>query len=232
MTPQTAPGTWWVVVPVKDTVRGKSRIAAPAGVRRSVARALASDTLVAARASDQVAVVVAVAQTERDAEMAALAGARTVLAPAPGLVAAIAAGVGAVPPGAPVAVLLGDVPAARPADLSDVLRAVRPGETAFVSDAAGTGTTLLAARDAALRPLFGEGSAALHRDAGFRDLVAGGGVPAGLRHDVDTLADLRALQDLLPGPGPATAALLRREDVRAALTGAPAAGQHGARPPG
>lgn len=219
MAPDPAPGPWWVVVPVKDTVRGKSRIVAPAGVRRSVARALATDTLVAAAASDQVAVVVAVAETDRDAEMAARAGARTVLAPTRGLVAALAAGVAAVPVGVPVAVLLGDVPAARPADLSDVLRGVRSGETAFVTDAAGTGTTLLAARDVALRPRFGDRSAASHRNAGFRDLVAGGGVPAGLRHDVDTLTDLRALQDLLPGPGSATAAVLRREDVRAALTG-------------
>ena len=219
MAPDRAPGPWWVVVPVKDTVRGKSRISAPAGVRRAVARALATDTLAAAVAADQVAAVVAVAETAGDAEMAARTGARTVHAAARGLAAALTAGIAAVPAGAPVAVLLGDVPAARPADLSVVLRTVRSGQTAFVRDASGTGTTLLAARDVVLRPRFGEDSAALHLAAGFSDLVAGGGIAAGLRHDVDTLTDLVAVQDLLTGLGSATAALLGRQDVRAALTG-------------
>ena len=227
--PDPAPGPWWVVVPVKDTVRGKSRIAAPVEVRRSVARALATDTVAAAGATDEVAVVLVVAENDRDARMTARVGARTVLVPSGGLAAALAAGIAVVPVGAPVAVLLGDLPAVRPAELSAVLRAVRSGDTAFVRDTAGTGTTLLAARDAPLRPRFGDGSAALHRGAGFRDLVADGGIGAGLRRDVDTLTDLWAVLEM-PGLGSATAALLGRDDVRAALTGHRPAAQHGARP--
>lgn len=230
MSPEPGPDRWWVVVPVKDTVRGKSRIAAPVGVRRSVARALATDTLAAAVASREVAAVLAVTETERDAEMAVQVGARTVVATTDGLGAAVVAGIASVPAGAAVAVLLGDVPAARSADLSEVLRAVRSGETVFVSDAAGTGTTLLAARDVRLTPRFGPGSAARHRAAGFRDLVAAGGVPAGLRHDVDTLADLQAVQGLLEVPGSRTAVLLGRADLRAALTGVPPSGRRDARP--
>jgi len=209
---------WWVVVPVKDTARGKSRITAPPGLRSRLARALAADTLAAAVAAAGVQAVLAVVDTEADVALAAAAGARSVPAAGAGLTAAVAAGIAAAPAGAPVAVLLGDLPAARPADIAAVLAAVRPGEAVFVADAAGTGTTLVAGRGPRLHPLFGPGSAQAHRDAGFRDLAAAGGVSAGLRHDVDTAADLAAVAGLLGSGGRATGALLADREVRAALT--------------
>lgn len=209
---------WWVVVPVKDTARGKSRIAAPAAVRTRLARALATDTLTAAVTAPGVAAVIAVVETDADRALALAIGARSVPAVGSGLGAAVEAGIAAVPAGAPVAVLLGDVPAARPTDLAAVLASVRPGEAVFVADAAGTGTTLVAARGPRLNPLFGPESARAHRRAGFRDLVAGGRVPAGLRHDVDTAADLAAVSPLLAPTGRATGALLAEREVRAALT--------------
>ncbi|WP_425309432.1 2-phospho-L-lactate guanylyltransferase [Ammonicoccus fulvus] len=58
----------------------------------------------------------------------------------------------------------------------------------FVPDAAGTGTTLLAARGLELDPRFGPGSAQHHAVSGATELDA----PDGLRVDVDAPADLAA----------------------------------------
>ena len=75
---------------------------------------------------------------------------------------------------------------------------------AFVRDAAGTGTVLLCApAGMPLAPAFGPGSAAAHAASGARELR---GDWPGLRHDVDTAADLRAA--LARGAGPFTRALL------------------------
>ena len=101
------------------------------------------------------------------------------------------------------AVLAGDLPALRPAELSAALAQAWP--RSFVADAAGTGTVLLTAPPGvALDPRFGVGSAAAHAASGARALT---GDWPGLRQDVDTAADLRTVLAL--GPGPHTCALLR-----------------------
>ena len=100
-------------------------------------------------------------------------------------------------------------PAITPADadrlageLTAALRAAGAGRRAFVPDADGTGTTLLAtAPGLPVLPRYGPGSAAAHRATGAVELA--GDWPT-LRHDVDTAADLRAAAGL--GLGPATAA--------------------------
>lgn len=75
----------------------------------------------------------------------------------------------------------------------------------FLADAAGIGTTLLAAAPGApFTPRFGGPSRARHAAAGAVEL-APGAVP-GVRRDVDTPADLRAAREL--GPGPHTSAAL------------------------
>jgi 2-phospho-L-lactate guanylyltransferase len=103
-----------------------------------------------------------------------------------------------------VVALVGDLPALRPAELAAALDAAAGHDRSFVPDAAGTGTTMLAVRPGtALQPAFGPGSAARHGAAAVA-LDAG----AGLRHDVDTAADLLAATDV--GLGPATAAELER----------------------
>ena len=72
----------------------------------------------------------------------------------------------------------------------------------FVTDAAGTGTVLLAAPPGAvLEPCFGAGSAAAHEASGAVPL---NGAWPSLRRDVDTLADLAEAFRL--GVGPRTAA--------------------------
>ena len=74
---------------------------------------------------------------------------------------------------------------------------------AFVPDAEGTGTVLLAAAARRPAPAFGAGSAARHEPA--RRRPAGPG-PATLRRDVDTWAALAQALDL--GAGPATTAAI------------------------
>jgi 2-phospho-L-lactate guanylyltransferase len=102
-----------------------------------------------------------------------------------------------------MAVLTGDLPALRPAELGDALG--RVAARSFVPDAPGTGTVLLAAvAGVALDPHFGVGSAAAHAASGAERIA--GDWPS-LRRDVDTVADLRAVLTL--GVGPHTRAVLR-----------------------
>jgi 2-phospho-L-lactate guanylyltransferase len=104
-----------------------------------------------------------------------------------------------------VAVLLGDHPALRAAELEEALARASAHRSSFVPDADGTGTALLAVTaDATLRPRFGPGSAERHARAGHVRLEVD--VP-GLRRDVDDEESLTAALRL--GVGPATAAALR-----------------------
>ncbi|SNY13446.1 2-phospho-L-lactate guanylyltransferase [Paractinoplanes atraurantiacus] len=102
------------------------------------------------------------------------------------------------------AVLAGDLPALRPAELDEAL-AQAAQKRSYVIDAAGTGTVLLAAPPGVhLEPRFGIGSAKAHAESGARAL---GGDWPGLRQDVDTPADLATVLAL--GAGRHTCALLR-----------------------
>lgn len=197
--------TWWVVVPVKDARRGKSRLA---GVldddsRARLVRAMALDTVAAARSAARVLGVVLVTPDPVLAEAARAVGVHVVPEPDPapgapaGLDAAVLAGaahVHATSPRAHVAALLGDLPRLDPRDLDDALALAGRSTRAHVADAEGTGTTMLTARSGApLRPAFGTGSSARHAAAGHVLLD----VPLGstLRHDVDLPADLDTLAD-------------------------------------
>src|SRR6185437_7696085 len=97
------------------------------------------------------------------------AGAEVEPDPGSGLGAAIARGVAVLAErgDGPLAVLLADLPALRPEDLTVALTACAAYPSAYVPDAEGSGTVLLTAvRPDQLRPAFGAGSAARH------DLVA------------------------------------------------------------
>lgn len=116
---------------------------------------------------------------------------------------AAAAAIGDRCPGDGVLAMVADLPALRASDLLQVLAAAADTAQGFVADAAGTGTTMLAAQRAAdFRPAFGAGSAERHRAAGFRPLPA----PDGARCDVDTADDLQHCLRL--GVGEHTAAML------------------------
>lgn len=199
------PAPWHVVIPVKGGPRAKSRLRAPDGVDRlALATALAFDTVAAAvEAVGPGRVLVVTADPEVDAEVRRL-GVATHLDPRVGLNPAVTAGIGRQRPGDPVAVLLGDIPALRAADLVSALRAATAHPLAFVPDAEGTGTVLLATRSLhRLVPRFGAGSASAHEHDGgvCLDLP----LPS-LRRDVDDEASLR--EALLLGVGRHTAALL------------------------
>lgn len=202
-------GGWQVVVPVKALDRAKSRLSTrTAGRRRSLALAFALDTVGAALACPEVERVLVVGDDEVREAVTAL-GAAWVPDPGDGLNPAVVAGAAAAGGrgSAPVAALVGDLPALRPDELGLALRLAEQVELGIVADSAGIGTTLLARRDGGdLAPRFGARSRAAHRAAGAVELEAPPGALAGLRRDVDTEVELWDARRL--GVGAATAAEL------------------------
>ncbi|MFE4860396.1 2-phospho-L-lactate guanylyltransferase [Streptomyces sp. NPDC056670] len=203
-------------MPLKPLALAKSRLAAAVGdeLRPRLALAFARDTVAAALACPAV-LDVAVVTDDRlaGAELAAL-GARVVPdSPGAGLNAALAHGVRRVRArraALPVAALNADLPALRPADLGRVLGAAGAFPRAFLSDAAGIGTTFLSALPGKdLNPLFGGPSRTAHSVSGAAEILLDG--VDSVRRDVDTGADLRTALAL--GVGPSTTALLGALDA-------------------
>ncbi|WP_456786559.1 2-phospho-L-lactate guanylyltransferase [Cellulomonas sp. P5_C5] len=198
---------WVVVVPVKPAADGKTRLAGvlSASARERLVRAMALDTVAAAVATPEVLRVVVVTA---DVPLRTLLAGTVDLVDEPGggLNGAVRAGVDrAEGRREGVAVLLGDLPALRPDDLADALGMASAHERAFVADADGTGTTLLAALPGvALDPAFGPGSAAAHELAGHVRLAVVG--TSTVRRDVDVPDDLVEVARL--GVGPATRAVI------------------------
>jgi len=218
---------WGVVVPVKRLDVAKSRLGAYGDTTRSrLALAFAADVVSAALACDRVARVLVVTDDAVAAGALAALGADVAPdSPDDGLNPALAHGaelIRSAVSGCGVACLSADLPALGPEQLDAVLRVVVAGSRAFVPDAEGGGTTLLAAgpgRD--LDPAFGPCSRRRHLASGALELLA---APQ-LRRDVDTPQDLRHAVEL--GVGPATRAVLRDlpEDV-VHLHGARWSGEH------
>jgi 2-phospho-L-lactate guanylyltransferase len=204
-------GPWRVVLPVKGTARAKSRLQVAEGVsRRTLARAMALDALAAVLASDAVGAVVVVTSDEQTAASARATGALVVPDPGRGLNPAVRRGAGSLPGPGPVAVLLADVPAVRSEDVTAALGECGRYDAAFVPDAEGTGTVLLAAATTELlHPDFGGASAQRHvANAKRLDLD----LPR-LRRDVDVAQSLHEAVTL--GVGPRTAqALVPQADRR------------------
>jgi 2-phospho-L-lactate/phosphoenolpyruvate guanylyltransferase len=207
-----SPLSWSLVIPVKVLARAKSRLAGLAGpVREELALAMAADTVSAAAACPVVAAVLVVTDDAAAASTLGELGAVIVPdEPAAGLNPALAHGASLAAarwPRSGTAGLAADLPALRPAELDRGLRAAARWPEAFVADAAGTGTTLYAARPGTpFRPRFGAGSAGRYRAGGAVEILLAD-VPS-LRSDVDTAADLRHATSL--GLGPRTAPLAAR----------------------
>ncbi|MEU4657891.1 2-phospho-L-lactate guanylyltransferase [Streptomyces sp. NPDC023723] len=204
---------WTLVVPVKPLARAKSRLSDTAddAVRPDLALAFALDTVAAALACPAVADVAVVTDDPRAGrELAALGAGIVADEPGGGLNAALAhaaTAVRAARPGTVVAALNADLPALRPAELTRVLNAAAQFPRSFLPDAAGIGTTLLAAAPGVgLRPVFGPDSRRAHRTSGAVELRLT--AVDSVRQDVDTGADLRAALAL--GVGPRTAAAAAR----------------------
>lgn len=189
---------WTLVIPVKHTDHGKSRLAVPGLRRTELARAIALDTIAAA--VDAARVIVATSDHTVAREARAL-GAAIAADAGGGIDAAIAA---VMPATGFRASLLGDLPALRAEDLADALKDAASLPRAVVPDAEGTGSTLVTATPGQpWASAFGHDSFARH--------VALGCVPldvaetSSLRRDVDTLAQLEAAAAM--GLGPRTAAV-------------------------
>jgi coenzyme F420-0:L-glutamate ligase/coenzyme F420-1:gamma-L-glutamate ligase len=204
---------WGVVIPVKRLGGAKTRLTAGDVAREELALAFALDTIDAVLGARQVRLLVVVSSEPRIVDALAdragvRAGVRTVPDPETGLNAALVAGRDALAAehDGPVALLLGDLPSLRSADLDAVLVRADQQDTAMVADAQGTGTTMITARrrpDAV--PRFGPGSRAAHEAAGHHRLDP---VPPSVQQDVDSFEDLAAAVRL--GVGRATADLLAR----------------------
>ncbi|HIW98650.1 MAG TPA: 2-phospho-L-lactate guanylyltransferase [Candidatus Nesterenkonia stercoripullorum] len=210
---------WTLVIPVRDPRTGKSRL----GASEQLNTAIAADTVSAALDCPDVGQVTLVTDEIRwiPPELSSHSRCAVILQGAPSSVgdhahsrlnAAISQGIkeaerSGSPPAA-IAVLLGDIPALDPAELSSALHAARGVERGMVSDFWGSGTTLITTLDTVEAPhrlQFGPGSADRHRAAGYLELP----VPAtsSLRRDVDTAEDLRAVH---PGLGAESRAVLNQ----------------------
>lgn len=198
---------WAVIIPVKPSAVGKSRLEVAGVDRVSLARAIALDTIDAAAACDAVAQVYVVTE---DATLVTLAhdipGLRFLPeGEARGIDAAVAVGAEAAGERMPRAALLGDLPALRPADLADALRTAARLAKTVVPDAEGTGTTLVTAGTGIrLVTSFGADSFARHVDLGCVALNVAD--DSSLRRDVDTADQLSAAGEI--GLGRRTAAVL------------------------
>lgn len=198
---------WTVVMPLKSSARGKSRIDLAPDLRRRLVLLMATDAVTAVAGAPGVARVLLVVEDADDGRTIADA-ARATAAPessapvdahvttATSLNAAIRDGAAQAGEG-PVAVLPCDVPSATAAEIGAALAAAHRHERAVVADADGVGTTLLAARHGRdLRPRYGPDSWRRHVDDGATPLELPAG--SGLRRDVDLRSDLAMVT------GPAT----------------------------
>ncbi len=204
---------WSVVIPFKGTSNSKSRFGS--GDNSGLAIAMALDTVWAALAADGVdEVIVVTSAGEAFLHTGAIVVADPLADQNAGLSAAIDAGLAAVgvsthakptdPAAAPNpsaprdlalgrnrAVLLGDIPALRPAELSAALTEALGHPLAIVADSEGTGTTLATATAGHRHLLaFGPGSRLAHAAAGYVEIS---GDWPGLSRDVDTQSHLDAL---------------------------------------
>ncbi|MEZ5097639.1 MAG: 2-phospho-L-lactate guanylyltransferase [Nocardioides sp.] len=206
--------TFVVLVPVKHTQLGKSRlIPLSDGERQVLATAFALDTLAAvqdaATAGAAIVEVIVVTDDVGVASRAAALGAS--IEPDAGelnrSLAQAAQGAHERHPEAVLVALCADLPAATGAELTEALLDLDGSQPAIVVDVAGTGTTMYAASYDRFDPAFGVHSRTRHQQAGAVQI--GGELP-GLRCDVDDLTSLGRARSL--GLGPHSRAALRERD--------------------
>jgi 2-phospho-L-lactate guanylyltransferase len=184
---------WAVVVPVKRLELAKTRLSVQPNLRRELALAMATDTVLACLHTAGVVDVVVVTDDELAGPAMRALGANVVPdEPDAGLNPALIHGIGVARTRhstASVVVLSSDLPSLTPEALRPLLDRAASLQAACVADAAGTGTTVLALGTASSSsPSFGAGSWQRHVDAGAVDLTAY--ADPRLRRDVDTTADL------------------------------------------
>jgi 2-phospho-L-lactate guanylyltransferase len=215
----TPKSDWVVVLPVKTLSRAKTRLTElPQDQRAELALAMAEDTAAAALEATSVAGVILVTDDERViGALTSRHGPRVHVVsdePPEGLNAAVRRGIlaaGNWRPGYGIVVLLADLPALRPAELTDALTTADAHDVIVVADADGSGTTLLASHQSSLlNPQFGPDSLQRHVTTGARPVTHE--IP-GLRRDVDGLAALADARRLGVGPRTALVADTQRGPV-------------------
>ena len=185
------------VVPVKALAESKSRLF-PERARRDVEElslAMMGDVIACLRAVSDIARVVVVTPDPGVASAAQTQGAEALLRPDPGLNPAIEAASAAVAgPGDAVLVVLGDVAAADPAEVAQLVAAA-PARGVALAPSRDGGTSALLRRPPDVIPArFGRDSAKRHREA-----AASAGAPLvelalpSLAIDVDLSEDARAI---------------------------------------
>lgn len=193
MNQQPPEHSWELVIPVKPTSHGKSRLNHPLYERVALAKSLALDTIEAAATCNLVSTVLVVTKDrELTSELSGSPKIHIIPDTADGLNEAIELGLTFAGANNPCGVLLGDLPALRPQELAHALALAASHKRAFIADAEGTGTVLLTAQSKnGLIPQFGLNSASAHRDSGFAELDLP--TNSGLRRDVDTVDQLQTL---------------------------------------
>jgi 2-phospho-L-lactate/phosphoenolpyruvate guanylyltransferase len=202
MSHQQAP-SYGVVVPVKPPAFAKSRLAALGdAVRQDLCAAFAMDTITAVVECRLVHSVLVVTDDALFASGLAGLGVRVIPdGVADNLNASLELGAAELlrhEPGLRLAAVFADLPALRPDELTTALLAADGEGLSFVADAANTGTTTVVAPSLeTFTPRFGVDSRQAHLQLGGHEILAD--VP-GLRHDIDTPADLAAALRLGVGP--------------------------------
>ncbi len=200
---------WTVLIPMKPLAEAKTRLRESQQVGATpsasdLAQAFLRDVISAAQGAVRTSRVVVTGEDPAIATLARQSGAHFLPEPTAAAVgdhdktslnAAIAAALGSVKAeygSHPIVVVTGDLAALRSESLDSILSAVEDlGESGFVADTAGTGTTMLALLPTtAANPRFGSDSAAAHRSQDIRDVSHHASADA--RLDVDTPADLHA----------------------------------------
>ncbi len=201
--------SYGVVIPVKAPAVAKSRLA-PLGdaVRRELSVAFAMDTISAVIRCSLVSRVLVVTDDAFFAADLASLGVQVipdgVTGDLNGTLLLGAAELHRADPGLGLAAVFSDLPALRADELTEALLAAQDQGLSFVADAHGLGTTAVAAPTLeTFRTRFGLDSRLAHLEAGAYEL--GTDVP-GLRHDVDTPADLATALKL--GVGERTACVV------------------------
>ncbi len=190
------------VVPLKPTVRAKTRLGFDAGTRGRLAAAFAADVIAACRGCGEIDQTVVVGAVPPGVGIDPLAD------PGRGLNAALRSAAAHIDNSGRVLAIMGDLPCVRAADVADLVVAAEAALVAgdapgvFVGDTAGTGTTCVYAPVTGFHPAFGRRSRARHRAAGLAELRLDS--LSRLRRDVDSLPDLA--DALRIGAGPNTTA--------------------------
>ncbi|MEB3369001.1 2-phospho-L-lactate guanylyltransferase [Saccharopolyspora mangrovi] len=204
--PQSA--RWDVVIPLKAIASAKSRLELGA-MRPRLAWTMARDTVVAVAECEAVRRIVVVTADTTTWRSLPIRGLTVLSDPGGGLQQAVRTGVDAVAKPSEqrgIAVLTGDLPAARSSEWATAFELAERHPMSFIADTAGTGTTAFFMRsDSSRLPRFGERSRTAHLDMGAVELSHPSFTT--VRRDVDTRDDLR--EALALGVGPNTQALMR-----------------------